>query len=94
MITVVKAVLFTVVGIVLIIIDEHYAKRASKETQEYYTDSMREAYLKDGVRRKLMGYWGYLTVIGVIFIILGASSIVKLIFGVDIVAWIKGLLGL
>ncbi|MBO4819818.1 MAG: hypothetical protein J5528_06755 [Firmicutes bacterium] len=94
MITVIKAVLFTVLGIVLIIIDERFAKRASQETQEYYTDSMREAYLKDGVRRVLMGYWGYMTVLGVILIILGAGSIVKLIFGIDIVAWIKGLIGL
>ena len=90
MIAWIKAIGFTALGIILILIDEKYAKRASEETQTYYTNSAREAYLKDGVRRELMSFWGFFTVIGIILILLGVSEIINAVFGIEVFGFIKG----
>jgi len=90
---VVKAILMAAGGVILIVIDHFFAKRASKETQEYFTDSVREAYVKDGVRRNLMHFWGAFTVIGIILLILSASELVKLLFHVDIIGYIRNFIG-
>ena len=91
---VLKAILMAAGGVILIVIDHFFAKRASKETQEYFTDSVREAYVKDGVRRNLMSYWGVFTFIGAVLLILSASEIVKIMFDIDIIRYIRNLIGI
>ena len=85
----IKAIGFTILGVLMIAVDRYFIRKWSTEEQTNFSNRTNERYLKNMIMRNYMHYTYHFTIIGIILILLAIAELANLLFGIEIFESLK-----
>ncbi len=85
----IKAIGFTILGVLMIAVDRYFIRKWSTEEQTNFSNRTNERYLKNMILRNYMRFTYYFTILGVILILLDIAELANLLFGLEIFESLK-----